>query len=179
MVRGLLGAERCLDTVAANLRQLQVDGWPLVETTQDLVHQRFLDYSCLYWWESPAVAFERRRGYCIQYNTALYEVLCRLGIDCMLVYAARVRLANDPIWRMGHVWVQVAIDGEVRDVCAGSSSLDANSPRFEPLTPVRRLGAGLKSLTVVGTAMAVVAASLSAGITHSARPRWLHHPFGT
>lgn len=158
--------------------QQQARGWRLVADAQRLVHDRFLDYSCLYWWESPAVAFDRRRGYCVQYNTALFQVLRKLGFDCVLVYSTRVRLVDDPGWRMGHVWVQVALDGQTRDVCASSTSLTAGSPRFEPLTPVRRFSTGPRFLTVAGTAMAVVAALLRARLTRTVVPRWLHHPFG-
>lgn len=164
-----------LDSAAASLTQERLTGWPLVEGAQSLVHQRFGHYSCLYWWESPATAFRRRRGYCVQYNTALLGVLHRLGFDCALVNASRVRLAHDPDWRMGHVWVQVTIDGEVRDVCAGPATPDTGSVRFEALTPVRRFGEPMRLLTVVGTAMIVTAAVLKSAISRQPRPAWLHH----
>lgn len=63
-------AERYLDSASASLRQGHLPGWPLVERAQQAVHQQFWNYCCLYWWESPATAFTRRRGYCVQYNTA-------------------------------------------------------------------------------------------------------------
>lgn len=176
MTSRLRGSERALDSAAATLSQERLTGWPLVEGAQSLVHERFQYYSCLYWWESPSTAFTRRRGFCVQYNTALQGVLHRLGFDCDLVHASRVRLAHDPDWRMGHVWVRVTIDGEVRDVCAGSSATDNGSVRFEPLTPVRRFGVPMRLLTGVGTAMIVTTAVLRSAISRQPRPAWLHHP---
>ncbi len=172
-------AERHLDSVAASMRQEDLSGWPLAERAQQAVHQQFRDYSCLYWWESPATAFTRRRGYCVQYNTALQLLLDKLGIVSSLVHASHVRLVTDPTWRMGHVWVRVAIDGDIRDVCAGSASLNAASSRFEPLTPVRRFGPAMRLLTTIGTACAVMAAQLCSTISRKPQARWLHHPLDT
>jgi hypothetical protein len=165
-----------LNSVAASLRQERLSGWPLVERAQQAVHQQFRDYSCLYWWESPATAFTHRRGYCVQYNTALQLILDNLGISSGLVHAARVRLVNDPTWKMGHVWLRVTIDGDTCDVCAGSASLDAASSRFEPITPVRRFSPVMRLLTTMGTAGAVMAAVLGSTISRKPQPRWLHHP---
>ncbi|MBI4900594.1 MAG: hypothetical protein HY829_08980 [Actinobacteria bacterium] len=147
-----------------------------MERAQRAVHERFRDYSCLYWWESAATAFLRRRGYCVQYNTALQLLLEKLDINSCLVHAYRVRLANDPSWRMGHVWLKVTIDGHTRDVCAGSASLDGVSSRFTPTTPVRGFGPAMRSLTNLGTAGAVLAARVGATIGRKPQPRWLHHP---
>jgi hypothetical protein len=109
-------AERYLDSAVASLRQEHLSGWPLVERAQQAVHQQFWNYS---------------------YNTALQVLLHKLGIDSVLVHASRVRLADDPTWRMGHVWVQVTINGEVRDGCAGSASLNAQlNDQPEATTPV-------------------------------------------
>jgi len=165
--------------VADGLRQEGLSGWPLVERAQQVVHQRFSDYSCLYWWESAVTAFIRRRGYCVQYNTALQLLLEELGIDSRPVHAYRVRLVNDPSWRMGHMWLRVTLDGDTRDVCAGSRSIDAVSLRFTPVTRVRRFGPAMRSLTTVGTAGAVMAAQLRTTISRKPRPRWLHHPLDT
>lgn len=64
-----------LDAVAS-LRASGLTGWELVERAQQMVHDRFSDYSCRYWWESPETAFGQRRGYCAQYNGALAS-MCR------------------------------------------------------------------------------------------------------
>ncbi len=162
-----------VDAVVSRLDHDGGAGWPLVMRARRLVHQRFRFYSCLSWWESPATALARGRGYCAQYNGALYEVLRRSGVECRLVHAFRVRLRDDPSWRIGHVWVRVRVDGESRDACAGS----AGDPiRFEPVTRVRPFGTGMRLLTVVGMAPIVAVAVTRSALTRQPRPTWLHHP---
>lgn len=132
--------------------------------------------SCLSWWESPATAFARRRGYCAQYNGALAGVLHEVGVDCRLVHAFRVHVLDDPSWQMGHVWVQVRVDGEVRDVCAGTTNTD-QGVGFEAVTPVHGFGHGMRMLTPVGMAPLVAGSLARSTLTRSPRAEWLHHPW--
>jgi N-acetyltransferase len=117
-------------------------GGDLVDQASRLVHDRFTTYSVLHVWERPETAFRRRRGYCTQYNGALAQILCRLGFDASMVYTARVRFDDNAEWALGHAWVRVRLDGEVRDVCARSASNRPGSVGFTCLRRVRRLGRG-------------------------------------
>lgn len=175
-VRSGAGESRDLDRAAAALGGLGLGGWPLVAAAQQAVHRQFRCYSCLSWWESPATAFSRGRGYCVQYNGALAEVLRALGFDCRLVHAFRVRMIDDPSWRMGHVWVRVRIDGEVRDVCAGTQATQASAARFEPLTRVWGFGRAMQALTTLGMAPIVATSLTRTAIKRTPRATWLHHP---
>jgi transglutaminase-like putative cysteine protease len=161
---------------ASALADSGASGWPLVEAAQRLVHERFRHYSCLYWWESPRLAFERRRGYCVQYNGALAALLGAVGIECRQVHAFRVFVPDDPQWRMGHVWVRARVDGQVRDVCAGRAGNRPGAVGFVPTTAVRPFGRGMALLTALGLGPLVGAALLRATVRRGPRPAWLHRP---
>jgi N-acetyltransferase len=150
-------------------------GWDLVDQASRLVHDRFTTYSALHVWEQPETAFRRRRGFCTQYNGALAQILLRLGFDAWLVYAARVRFADDTEWTLGHTWVRVRIDGDVRDVCARSASNRPGSAGFACLGRVRRLGPVARVASGAGTAIAAFAAILAAWLRGQNRPRWVEH----
>ena len=167
------GSLNTVEAVATALAGSGLVGWALV---QELVHRQVEYYSCVRWWEPPGRAFGRGCGYCVQYNGALASVLRRLGIECELVYAVRVRLADDPSWRMGHVWVRVSIDGESRDFCAGSATTEAGRARFEPVTKVRRFGSATSVLVTIGMAPIVVFAIAGSSLRRRPWPSWLHHP---
>lgn len=147
-----------------------------MDAARQVVHDRFLFYRCLSWWESPATAFRRGRGYCVQYNGALAAVLQDLDVDCRLVHAFRVRVLDDASWRMGHVWVQVRVDGEVLDVCAGTTPTD-HRVGFEPVTRVHGFGPAMQLLTTVGMAPLVAGSLARSALTRSPRAQWLHHPW--
>lgn len=166
-----------LQEVVADLAQRGLAGWPLVDAARRLIHDRFLFYSCLTWWESPATAYRRRRGYCAQYNGALAEVLHALGVECRLVHSFRVRVFDDPSWRMGHVWVQARVDGEVRDVCAGTPPTLRGRVGFEPLTRVRGFGPVMRAVTAGGMAPLVGGSLVRSAVTRSPRAAWLHRPW--
>jgi hypothetical protein len=150
-------------------------GWDLVDQASQLVHDRFTTYSVLHAWERPETAFRRRRGYCTQYNGALAQVLCGLGFDAWLVYAARVRFDDNAEWALGHAWVRARHDGEVRDVCARSASNRPGSVGFTCLGPARPLGVVARVASGAGTAVAAFAAVLLARLRGQVRPRWVEH----
>lgn len=164
-----------LDAVAS-LRASGLTGWDLVERAQQTVHDRFSDYSCRYWWESPETAFGQRRGYCAQYNGTLASMLGLLGFRCRLVHAFRVSVRDDPSWRMGHVWVQVRHEGQVRDACAGQAANRPGLVGFVPRTRVWPFGPGMRALTTLGMGPLVGFALVRSAVTRRPPPRWLHHP---
>ncbi|HET8593890.1 MAG TPA: hypothetical protein VFM07_01490 [Intrasporangium sp.] len=96
---------------------------------------QFASYSVLHPWESPDKAFQRRRGYCLQYNGALATILQQLGVRPWLVFAERVQFDDGPAWSLGHTWVRARIESEVRDVCARSVENRAGSVHFTPIGP--------------------------------------------
>ena len=147
----------------------------MVEQASRLVHDRFTTYSVLHVWERPDTAFRRRRGYCAQYDGALAQVLCGLGFDAWLVYAARVRFDDNAEWALGHAWVRVRLDGGVREVCARSAGNRPGSVGFACLGRVRRLGPVARIASAAGTAAAASAAVLLARLRGHGRPRWVEH----
>lgn len=151
-------------------------GTALVERARQLVAARFAEYSVLHPWESPATAYRRGRGYCLQYNGLLYQVLRELGVDCRFVSAARVRVHNDPSWRGGHAWVRVRRDGVILDVCAHLGTDGPGRVRFTPLTRVSEVRPPRSTSAVVG--MLALGAALRArqGLGGGV-PAWAHHPW--
>jgi transglutaminase-like putative cysteine protease len=150
-------------------------GWDLVDQASRLVHDRFTTHSVLHAWEQPETAFRRRRGYCTQYNGALAQILRRLGFDAWMVYAARVRFDDDAEWTLGHTWVRVRLDGDVRDVCARSASNRPGFAGFICLGRVRRFGLVSGAASGAGTAAVAFAAVLLARFRGQQRPRWVEH----
>jgi len=159
----------------AACRRSGAAGGDLVDQASRLVHDRFTTYSVLHVWEQPENAFRRRRGYCTQYNGALAQILRGLGFDAWLVYAARVRFDNNAEWALGHTWVRVRLDGDVRDVCARSAGNRPGSVGFTCPGRVRRLGPVARVASGAGTAAAAFAAVLLARLRGQGRPRWVEH----
>lgn len=168
-----------LDSIAAAAAACRATGhtgWELVDRAASLVHARFTTYSVRHPWECADTAYRRRRGYCTQYNGALAVLLRRLGFDAWLVCAARVRLHDDPGWTLGHTWVRVRVDGEVRDVCARRSANRAGDINLTPVGAVRPLGRATRVLSTAGTHLAALAAVLGSRWHHRPRPEWVEHP---
>ncbi len=132
-------AGRELTEAAAARRATGLARWDLVDHAARMVSARFSTYSVLHPWESPAAAFRRGRGFCTQYNGALAIILRELGSQAWLVYAPRVRFDDQPDWPLGHTWVRVRVDGDVRDDCARSLDNSAGRVHFEPIGRVRKL----------------------------------------
>jgi transglutaminase-like putative cysteine protease len=167
--------EGSLAGAVAACRRSGAAGWDLVDLASRLVHDRFTTYSVLHVWERPETAFRRRRGYCAQYNGALAQVLCRLGLDAWLVYAARARFDDNAEWALGHAWVRVRHDGGVCEVCARSAGNRPGPVGFTCLGRVRRLGPVARVASGAGTAAAAFAAVLAARLRGHGRPRWVEH----
>ena len=138
---GNLLAPNAIDTIddaVTACRRSGLDGWPLVTFAQQMVYNKFRYYSCRNLWDTPAQAFRHGMGYCTQYNLALKQILDRLGFESEAVFSLHVRVADRPDWTMGHTWLHVSIDGDVRTVCAGRAGNLPGSVNFTPLAPVRR-----------------------------------------
>ncbi len=52
------------------------------------------------------------------------------------MFALRIRSTLRPDWTMGHTWLRVTYNGEMRDVCAGAAENEPGAVSFTPLTPV-------------------------------------------
>jgi hypothetical protein len=167
--------EGSLAGAVSTCRRSGAAGWDLVDQASRLVHDRFATYSVLHVWERPEAAFRRRRGYCAQYNDALAQILRRLGFDAWMVYSARVRFDDNAEWTLGHTWVRVRFEGDVRDICARSASNRPGSAGFICLGRVRRLGPVARVASGAGTAAAAFAAVLAARLRGQDRPRWVEH----
>jgi hypothetical protein len=139
-----------LDDAVATCRRTGLTGWELVLHAQRLVYDKFVFYSLRNSWDTPARAFARGIGYCTQYNLALAQLLERLGFDVQPVYSFRVRVLDDPDWRLGHTWLQVTVEGETLDVCAGRADNRPGSVHFTPLAPVLQGSPAVFFLTNLG-----------------------------
>ncbi|GAB3624325.1 hypothetical protein GCM10027418_24090 [Mariniluteicoccus endophyticus] len=169
---------RTIDDAVAACRATGLEGWELVEHAQHLVFRKFARYSILNVWETPATAFRNGRGYCNQYNSALATILERLGFQTERVFATRVRLDDNPWWRMGHSWVRVTIDGRTLDVCA---SLADNRPGHVKFIPVSEV-LPFRSFTYWNTNNGMIAFTAFEAwksiVTRQPLPRWVYRPFG-
>jgi hypothetical protein len=125
-----------LDDAVAACRRCGLGGWELVTFAQRLVYRKFTHYSCRNLADTPAQAFRRGMGYCTQYNLALKQILDRLGFETLAVFSLQVRVVDEPDWAMGHTWLRVRVDGEVRDVCAGHADNLPGRVNFTPVAPV-------------------------------------------
>lgn len=169
-------AGRELTEAAAACRATGLEGWDLVDHATRMVSARFSTYSVLHSWESPSAAFRRGRGFCTQYNGVLAIILRELGLQAWLVYAPRVRFDDQPDWSLGHTWVRVRVDGDVRDVCARSLGNSAGRVRFVPIGRVRKLNRTARVLTTAGSYGTAVAAIALARLHGRPRPGWVEHP---
>lgn len=170
---------RTLDDAVRVSRATGLTGWDLVAYAQSLVHRKFSRYSILSLWEPPGLAFRNSRGYCNQYNSALWRVLRDLGFDAERVFATRVRQDTNPWWRMGHMWVQVTIDGRTLDVCAGLPGNRPGQVGFIPVTEVLPFGPLTYWNTNNGMILFTVGTVWRSLLTRAPLPRWVEREFGS
>jgi transglutaminase-like putative cysteine protease len=169
-------ATQVIADAAATCRLTGLSGWDLVDFATRLVSARFSTYSVLHPWDSPAVALQRGRGFCIQYNGALALLLRTLGFRATLVYARRVRFDDQPAWRLGHTWARVEWENDVKDVCARSTHNAPGLVHFSPVGRVRAAGRVALFVGTLGSYGAAVSAIGGARLRGEARPRWVEHP---
>lgn len=160
-------------------RESELSGWELVAYAQQLVHRKFTRFSILSLWETPELAFRRSRGYANQYNTALWLVLRNLEMDAIRVFAPRVRQDQNPWWRMGHMWVQVTIDGRTLDVCAGRAENRPGEVSFVPVTEVREFHEWTYWNTNCGMIVFTIYEVWKAMLCQRPIPQWMYREFGS
>lgn len=170
---------RTLEDAVAACRPTGLEGWDLVAYAQQLVHRKFTRYSILSAWEPPAQAFRNSRGYCNQYNSALWRLLERLGFDARRVFATRVRQDVNPWWRTGHMWVQVTLDERTLDVCAGLADHRPGEVHFIPVTEVLPFGPVTYWNTTNGMTLFTVLAVWRSLLRRQPLPRWMEREFGS
>jgi hypothetical protein len=135
--RTTLDGVTTLDDAVDACRRTGLRGWELVAYAQRLVARKFAIYSTRNLWDTPARAFEYGMGYCTQYNLALKQLLDQLGFETEAVFARKVCVSTDPAWTLGHTWLRVTVQGEVREVCAGRMDNTPGHVHFKPVTPVQ------------------------------------------
>jgi len=102
-----------LEEAAARLDATGKADWDLVEAARALVADR-MQYCRRNSFDSPATAFRRGYGYCVQQAHALANLLGRLGIEAKVVQAVRNQFPGGEVG--GHAWVRSTVDGEERDI---------------------------------------------------------------
>lgn len=157
-------------------KKTHLQGWELVDFATRLVHDKFRIYSCRNLWDPPRLAFKYGMGYCTQYNLALAALLRRLGFEVQPVFALKIASRSNPDWQMGHTWLRVTVDGETRDVCAGSADNTAGAVDFRPLTPVYPGRAPILLASHLGLIWYAGALEWRALLTGRERPAWMWKP---
>jgi transglutaminase-like putative cysteine protease len=122
-----------LAQAAAELRGAGATGWDLVEAARALVAER-MQYSRRNSSDTPARAFERGYGYCMQHAYALADLLTRLGFHAQVVHAFRNRFPDGH--QSGHAWVRVALHGETRHIDSLFYDAQAGKKLSTPLSDV-------------------------------------------
>jgi len=150
-----------------------LSGWALVTHAQRLVHRKFVYYSCRNLWDTPAQAFRYGMGYCTQYNLALQQLLDRLGVETQAVTSFQVRVHDNPAWAMGHTWLRVSVQGNVRDVCAGHADNLPGQVNFTPVAPVLRVNTATMLLLHLGMILFCGYLEWQALLTRQPLPAWM------
>ncbi len=161
-----------VDDAMAACQRTGLRGWELVTYAQRLVCRKFATYSTRNLWDTPARAFAYGMGYCTQYNLALKQILDRQGIEAEAVFSLRVQVVDDPSWTMGHTWLQVKVEGETRDVCAGHAGNTPGRVHFTPMAPVLRGNKAILFLTHLGMIPFCGAVEWDGVITGRGEPGW-------
>ena len=138
-----------LEEAAVQLAATGKAGWDLVEAARALTAER-MQYCRRNSFDSPAKAFERGYGYCVQQAHALAALLGRLGIEAKVVQAFRNRFPDGTVG--GHAWVRVTVDGEERDIDLLFYDPETAELTFSSLTEVTNHTPLIKLLTQWGEA---------------------------
>jgi hypothetical protein len=123
-------------TLAQAASQLDASGKSgpdLVEAARELVATR-MQYCRRNSFDSPAKAFRRGYGYCVQQAYALVDLLARLGFEANVVHAFCNRFPDGTVG--GHAWVRVTVDGEERDIDSLLYDAEMGELTFTSLTSV-------------------------------------------
>jgi hypothetical protein len=122
-------------------------GWELVDSARALVAER-MAYSRRNSFDSPARAFERGYGYCMQHAYALSYLLKELGFEAEVVQAFQNKFPDGMV--TSHAWVSVKIDSEVRHIDSLFYDQQAQSLDFTPLSEITTIPTTFKYFTFWG-----------------------------
>lgn len=162
-----------LDDAVQSCRRTDFSGWELVNYAQRLVYHKFAYYSCRNLWDTPAQAFRYGMGYCTQYNLALKQLLDQLGIEAQAVTSFKVHVRDNADWSMGHTWLRVTVQGEMRDVCAGHAENLPGQVNFTPIAPVWPVGVPVLFLLHLGMVPFCGYLEWRALLTRQPLPDWM------
>ena len=145
-----------IDDAVDYLKASGLRDWALVEAAQKLIAQK-MSYSRRNPWDFPQRAFSRGMGYCYQQNIALHRIYQRLGIKSRPVQSFEVDFPPSEIhgipWEGGitsHCWLEVTIDGEIKDVCAGDPNNTPGKNNFKIVGEVTGFNSAFQAFTWVG-----------------------------
>ena len=141
--------ELSLEEAAAQLTATGSTGWDLVEAARALAADR-MQYCRRNSFDSPATAFQRGYGYCVQQAYALADLLRKLGIEARVVQAFRNRFPDGTVG--GHAWVRATVDGEDRDIDLIFYDAETGELTFTSLTRVTNHSPLFKLVTQLGEA---------------------------
>jgi hypothetical protein len=133
-----------IDEAVEACRKSGLSGWELAAFAQRITAERF-SYSRRNPWDSPARAFERGLGYCLQQARALKTIYDRLEIENRIVMgscsfpAKTVHGIAEPPGYGRHSWLRVNIDGVEKDVCPGDRGNYPGRVHFKLLSDVRTM----------------------------------------
>ena len=122
-----------LEEAAVRLAVTGKTGWDLVEAARALTADR-MQYCRRNSFDSPARAFQRGYGYCVQQAHALVDLLTRLRLEAKVVQAFRNRFPDGTVG--GHAWVRVTVNGEERDIDLLFYHTETGALTFTSLTKV-------------------------------------------
>jgi hypothetical protein len=138
-----------LEEAARQLQATGKGGEALVEAARALATDR-MQYCRRNSFESPARAFQRGYGYCVQQAYALAELLERLGIEAKVVHAFRNWFPDGEVG--GHAWVRVTMDGKEYDIDSMFYDAETGELTFSSLSKVLDHARLFKFLTMGGAA---------------------------
>jgi transglutaminase-like putative cysteine protease len=141
--------ELTLEEAAVQLSATGKASWDLVEAARVLVADR-MQYCRRNSFDSPAEAFRRGYGYCVQRAHALADLLGRLGFEARVVQALQNRFPDGTVG--GHAWVRVKVDGEERDIDLLFYDVETGELTFTSLAKVTNHTPLFKLLTQWGEA---------------------------
>lgn len=141
--------ELALEEAAMQVAATGKTGMALVEAARALVAGR-MQYCRRNSFDSPATAFKRGYGYCVQQAYALADLLVGLGIEAKIVQAFRNRFPDGTVG--GHAWVRVTVDSVEQDVDSIFYDVETGELTFTSLTKVTNHTPLFKLLTQWGEA---------------------------
>lgn len=139
--------ELTIEEAALLLSSSGETGWELVESARALVAER-MAYSRRNSFDSPARAFERGYGYCMQHAYALSYLLEDLGFENEVVQAFQNEFPDGKV--TSHAWVSVKIGGEIRHIDSLFYDEQARELDFTPRSEITTIPTVLKYFTFWG-----------------------------